>query len=271
LGVVPVFDTGLESQLPVLNTPQSEAAEAFRFVMAAVESQLARPDRMPRATVDHSYGDRVILVTSAATDDGRTTVVANAALAAATSGKRVLVLDADFAELGLTELLLPDYRSEDELVGITEVVVGTRTLGTAIRRVPLDRGTDLHILSRGSDMLSAQDVFGSSEAANLISLARDEYDLVLIDSPPLHEVGYATTLASLADRVIPVVRHRSLVSSLDELRRRLSLVHSRSLGYVYTQAPVSGELRRVGRHAGESEFGVVHDIELTSELERVAD
>ncbi|HXV70606.1 MAG TPA: Wzz/FepE/Etk N-terminal domain-containing protein [Acidimicrobiia bacterium] len=270
LGVVPMFDTGVASPLPVLNTPQSEAAEAFRFVMAAVESQLARPDRGSR-TADNGFGDRVILVTSAAPDDGRTTVVANAALAAAASGKRVMVVDADFAELGLTELFLPDYEYADDNVGLTEVVVGSRTLGTAVKRFPLERGTDLDVLSRGSDMLSAQDVFGSSEVANLIAQARQDYDLVLIDSPPLHEVGYATTLAGLADRVIPVVRHRSLVSSLDDLRRRLALVHSRSLGYVYTKAPVSGELRRVGKHADSSHFAVADEIALASELERISD
>ena len=270
LGVVPIFDTGVATPLPVLNTPQSEAAEAFRFVMAAVESQLARPDRTPRST-ENGFGDRVILVTSAAPDDGRTTVVANAALAAAASGKRVMVVDADFAELGLTELFMPDYEYGDDNVGLTEVVVGSRTLATAVKRFPLERGTDLDVLSRGSDMLSAQDVFGSSEVANLIAEARKDYDLVFIDSPPLHEVGYATTLARLADRVIPVVRHRSLVSSLDELRRRLALVHSRSLGYVYTKAPISGELRRAGKHAGSSQYDVVEEIALASELERISD
>lgn len=266
LGDIPVFSTKVESQLPVLNAPQSQSAEAFRFVMAAIESQLSRLDRIPHRATNPNVGDRVILVTSAAPGDGRTAIVANMALAAAQLGKKVLVLDADFAELELTELLVPDA---EDLLGITEIVVGTRSLASTVRLAQMGPSMDLSVLSRGSDLLSAQDVFASDEVAQLLEDARKEYDLILIDSPPLHEVGYATTLARLADRVLTVVRHRSLVSNVEALRRRLTLAKSRDLGYVYTNAPMSGELRRVGKHTREWTMVAIKEALIHPELEGV--
>lgn len=266
LGDIPVFSTKVESQLPVLNAPQSQSAEAFRFVMAAIESQLSRLDRIPHRATNPNVGDRVILVTSAAPGDGRTAIVANMALAAAQLGKKVLVLDADFAELELTELLVPDA---EDLLGITEIVVGTRSLASTVRLAQMGPSMDLSVLSRGSDLLSAQDVFASDEVAQLLEDVRKEYDLILIDSPPLHEVGYATTLARLADRVLTVVRHRSLVSNVEALRRRLTLAKSRDLGYVYTNAPMSGELRRVGKHTREWPMVAIKEALIHPELEGV--
>ena len=247
LGAIPEFDTEMETQVPMANAPQSESAEAFRFVMAAVESQLTRLEMTPQRGTALGWGDRVIYVTSTSPGDGRTTLVANMAIAAARSGKRVLALDADFATQGLTNILAP---GTEHSVGIAEVVVGTSSLTSAMRPISLGGG-DLHLLSRGSDVLSAQDLFGSKEAATLLQTIRHQYDLVLVDSPPFHQVGYATTLARLADRVLVVVTHRSLVSALEELSRRLSLIHGRDIGYVYNRAPVVGELRRIGKHTPE--------------------
>lgn len=247
LGAIPEFDTEMETQVPMANAPQSESAEAFRFVMAAVESQLTRLEMTPQRGTALGWGDRVIYVTSTSPGDGRTTLVANMAIAAARSGKRVLALDADFATQGLTNILAP---GTEHSVGIAEVVVGTSSLTSAMRPISMGGG-DLHLLSRGSDVLSAQDLFGSKEAATLLQTIRHQYDLVLVDSPPFHQVGYATTLARLADRVLVVVTHRSLVSALEELSRRLSLIHGRDIGYVYNRAPVVGELRRIGKHTPE--------------------
>ncbi len=251
LGSIPRFDYKIDTPLPVAKAPESQAAEAFRFVMAAVESQLSRPDA--GSYHEGAIGDRTIFVTSTAQGDGRSTVIANMAIAAARSGRRVLVLDADFSSQGLTGLLLSEAETT---VGITEVVVGTSTLAQAINEVPTGAG-ELFILSRGSDVLSAQDVFSSNEAADVIQSLRDDYDLVLVDSPPFLQVGYATTLARLADRVLVVVRHGSLVLSIEELRKRLSLIRSRDIGYVYNRASFVSQVHGLGKHAPTSDVSTV--------------
>ena len=241
LGAIPDFNVVTRSQLPVANAPDSLAAEAFRFVMAAVESQLFRAGS-PR----QSQRERIVLVTSASAEDGRSTLVANMAIAAARSGRRVLVIDADFVTQGVSKLLAPDSKAK---VGITEVVIGASTLDNAVKKAEVVAGIDLFLLSRGSDLMGAQDIFGSLEAAELFDTVRDEYDLILVDSPPLPTVGYATTLARLSSGVVITVSHRTQVSRLEEMDRRLSLIQSRRIGYVYNRAPGVSDTRRPGSGA----------------------
>lgn len=236
LGSIPDFDFVLQSQIPVANAPDSRAAEAFRLVMAAVESQLHRPGSSRQGP-----RERMVLVTSAAPQDGRSTLVANMAIAAARSGRRVLVLDADFLNHGVTQILLPGGQPR---AGITEVVIGAASLDAAVEPTQVVPGIELYVLARGSELMPAQDVFGSREAADLLDAVREQYDLIVVDSPPLLSVGYATTLARLSDGVVVVVPHRSQVAQLEELNRRLSLIQSRRIGYIYNKAPGQGESRR---------------------------
>ena len=246
LGAIPEFSGEIDTWLPVENAVHSRPAEAFRFVMAAIEAQLSRPDLPTHRTSDR--GDRMVFVTSASSGDGASTVVANIAIAGARSGRRVLLIDGDFSSQRLAELLLPD---REEHSGMADIVVGTCTLDEALEEVPMSSGGELYLLSRGSDVLGGQDLFGSNEIIEMFSKLRADFDLILIDSPPIHQVGYATTLARLADRVLLVVRHRASITSLEDLRRRLALIRARDLGYVYNRIPSAGETRRVARTAQE--------------------
>lgn len=245
LGSIPDFDIFVNTQLPVANAPQSRAAEAFRFVTAAVESQLFR-----RGAMRQGPDEKLVLVTSTSHQDGRSTLVANVAIAAARSGRRVLVIDADFVTQGVSQILLPESQPR---IGITEVVIGASSLENAVKEAPLVPGIELFLLSQGSDLMGAQDIFGSLEAAELLDSVREQYDLVLVDSPPLPTVGYATTLARLSDGVLIVVQHRTQVSRLEELNRRLSLIQSRRIGYVYNRAPGPGDIRRAKRPVAKTE------------------
>ena len=239
LGAIPDFDVVIRSQVPVANAADSRAAEAFRFVTAALESQLHR-----QGATRGGPRERMVLVTSASAHDGRSTLVANMAIASARSGRRVLVLDADFVTQGVTEILLPDGQPR---AGITEVVIGASSLENAVKEAQVVPGIELFVLSRGSDLMGAQDIFGSLEAAELFDTVREQYDLILVDSPPLPTVGYATTLARLSDGVVVVVPHRTQVAKLEELNRRLSLIQSRRIGYVYNKAPGQTDTRRTPR------------------------
>ena len=266
LGSVPAFDTVVRSQVPVANAPDSRAAEAFRFVTAAVESQLVR-----QGSSRQGPRERMVLVTSASAHDGRSTLVANMAIASARSGRRVLVLDADFVTQGVTEILLPDGPPR---AGITEVVIGATSLENAVTEAQVVPGIELFVLSRGSDLMGAQDIFGSLEAAELFDSIREQYDVILVDSPPLPTVGYATTLARLSDGVVVVVPHRTQVAKLEELNRRLSLIQSRRIGYVYNKAPGQTDARRTPRRPTTTSAGVPSESEAFEDepvMERISE
>lgn len=223
LADVPVFDdTSKETMLPVRDNPRSTAAEAFRFVASALDVRLEQANA------------RSMMFVSATVGDGKSTVVANTAMALARSGKRVLVVDADFGNQALSRLLLGDIRLG---AGLTEVVAGKVRLADATQSVEISRGIALDLLGRGLEPVAAVDFFGERETSSTIRRLSDLYDVVIVDGPPLLQVAYASTIARLADTVAMVVRHGAPFRTAQELAQRLGFIQSHVLGYVYNQAP----------------------------------
>ena len=116
------------------------------------------------------------------------------------------------------------------------------SLAQAIHVVGDDSGPRLHLLSRGREPVVAPDVFRSVPARTLITGLRDEYDLVLLDCPPLLQVAYSNSLVGFADGVIVVVEHDSPIAELEEVARRLEIIGTPIVGYVYNRAPLRPEM-----------------------------
>jgi len=235
LADVPNFkEERVDSTLPVIDAPTSVSAEAFRFVSASISLQQKWP-----ANDDGSKNFRSIVTVSAGLFEGKTVVTANTALAAAREGHRVLVVDADFGNQQLTELLVG---STMPLVGMTDVTAGRVSLQNAVVEVPHDGNGSVHLLSRGTVSVQAPDFFSAHGTAALFQSLSKIYDLVLIDAPPLLRVAYATTLARLADRAMIVVAHGEDTHAAEELRDQMELVGIPALGYVYNFAPLRAEM-----------------------------
>ena len=118
LAEVPDFrEEGLSSQLPVRDSPKSASAEAFRFAVAGIEMQAAT--RLAGDSPATEKTVKSLAVISGRVGDGKTTVAANLALAAAKRGSRVLVIDADFGDQQLAGHL---SSSPGKHLGITEIV-----------------------------------------------------------------------------------------------------------------------------------------------------
>jgi Mrp family chromosome partitioning ATPase/uncharacterized protein involved in exopolysaccharide biosynthesis len=235
LADVPNFkEERLDSPLPVVNAPTSAAAEAFRFVSASISLQQMWP-----ANDDGSKNFKSVIAVSAGLFEGKTVICANTALAAAREGHKVLVVDADFGNQQLTELLVG---SDVPLVGMTDVTAGTVSLQNAVVSISHDGAGSIHLLSRGTVSVQAPDFFASPDTKALFFSLSEIYDLVIIDSPPLLRVAYATTLARLADRAMVIVAHGEDTHSVEELREQMDLVGIPAIGYVYNFAPLRSEM-----------------------------
>lgn len=235
LADVPNFkDERVASMLPVVDAPTTASAEAFRFVSASISLQQLWP-----AQDDGTKNFNSVVSLSAGLFEGKTVVTANTAFAAAREGHRVLLIDADFGNQQLTELILGEG---PPLIGMTDVVAGGSSLAKAVVNVPQDSAGSLGLLSRGTAAVSAPDFFSAAATAKLFKQISTKYDLVLIDAPPLLRVAYATTLARLADRAMLVVAHGEDVHAVEELRDQMSLVGIPLIGYVYNLAPLRAEM-----------------------------
>lgn len=221
---VPRFsDEGIRTALPVLDMPQTRTAEAFRFAAAALDIQSAGSDAKSLVVVSGNAGD------------GKTTAVANSAMALAREGNRVLVIDADFGSQNLSQLLVGNV---PPAAGITEVVETGTSLRQAIVKVPVADGTSLSLLARGHRSVIASNFFRSAATRVFLEGIRGEFDLVLIDTPPLLHVAYTSVIARYADAALLVVNHGGSVNELEEVADRLAFIGTQPLGYIYNRSPL---------------------------------
>jgi capsular exopolysaccharide synthesis family protein len=229
LADIPDFtQEGLTTLLPVRDEPRSASAEAFRFAAASLELKMNRQEAKSLAIISPTLGA------------GKSTVLANIALAAARQGSRVLVIDADFGNQALTTLLAGDEGIREP--GLTEVVSGGLTLTQAIRSIAVAPDLLISLLSRGRQPVAAADLIRSQGAQTLFATAKKEFDMVLVDAPPLLQVAYASTLAGLVDAVLVLVAHGGSVAQLEEALGRLGLIGVSALGYVYNSSPLRREM-----------------------------
>ena len=203
-----------ESALITHARPRSEAAEAYRSLRTSI--------------LLSSYGapPKVILVTSAVPQEGKTTISANSALVLAQRGGRVLLVDADLRRPGIDRMF--GFRSA---AGLSTLISGAQKFEEAA--VPFADCPNLTILPAGPIPPQPAELLGSSVMKDYIARWRHEFDHVVIDSPPCLSVTDAVVLSPEADRVILVARSGKTTKIV--LRRACDLltqVNARVMGIV---------------------------------------
>ena len=183
LGVVTRMRTG--APLVVAKTPLSATAEEFRRIRSALSY----------ADIDGSV--RRLLVTSSSPGEGKSVFASNLALTLASTGQRVLLIDAD-----LRRPRVADYYGVDGSIGLSTVLLGDVDFEEAkVRRAD----TSLDLLTSGSIPPNPADLFTSEAMRALIDQVSRSYDHVIVDSPPVLSVADANLLSPLLDGTIVVV------------------------------------------------------------------
>ncbi len=206
-----------KSESPALVTyvrPKSEAAEAYRALRTSI--------------LLSSFGapPKVILVTSALPQEGKTTISANSALVLAQRGGRVLLIDADLRRPGIDKLF--GLRSRG---GLSSVISGVDKIDDVI--VQFTQVPNLWIMPAGPVPPQPAELLGSSVMKDHITRWRNEFDHIIIDTPPCLSVTDAVVLTPEADRVILVARSGKTTKAA--LRRACDLllqVNARIMGIV---------------------------------------
>lgn len=165
-------------------------------------------------------GPEVLLVTSALPGEGKTSFACDLAISAAQGGRRTLLVGAD-----LHRPRLGDFLGIEEAVGLTSVLTGRVTSHQAVQRWA---GGLIDVLPAGRVPEQPLELVGSPTMKSLLDVLRREYDLVVLDTPPLLAVSDAAVLAALADGAVLVVgRGRSAADDVaqvaDLLRTTTSL------------------------------------------------
>ena len=210
----------------------SASAEAFRTLRT--ELLLCRPSSTPR----------VLLISSAVSGEGKTTTAVNTAAALATCGATVLLIDGDLRLSRCHEAI-----GLAEAPGLTEYLLGEVT-SEPIQETSVER---LSFLSAGRFVANPSELLTSWRMAKLLQQARERYDFVVIDSPPLLAVSDGLLLANLSDGVIVVTeRGRSRHDHLRTILQRLHHSGAVAVGAVLNRGDADSEYYRYSRTMPES-------------------
>jgi capsular exopolysaccharide synthesis family protein len=139
---------------------------------------------------------RSIMLTSANAGEGASTIAANLAFSYSLLGKKVLLIDAD-----LRRPSLHTFYGKTMAVGLAEVLEGKHKLNDALLKVARE---ELFLLPAGNMSERSPDLIGIG-MKQLLDEAYDEYDVVIVDAPPLG-IAESLQLAALADAVLVVAK-----------------------------------------------------------------
>lgn len=168
---------------------------------------------------------RTVVVTSPAPGDGKTTVAANLAATFARQGMRVLLIDCDLRRGRLHSL----FRFSRE-PGLTQVLAGQAVLTQVVHQTPLD---GLSVLTTGSVPGNPGELVGGEPMRALLEQASQEFNLVVLDTPPVLAAADAAVLSSVVDATILVVRAgRTREMEAQTTIEHLTAVNARVVGAV---------------------------------------
>jgi succinoglycan biosynthesis transport protein ExoP len=211
LGVVP-FDMPGEAT-PAESHPMSVRSEAYRKV------------RTNLAFVNEGGTPKSIIITSAASSEGKTSLAVNLAIAGARAGQRVVLVDAD-----LRRPMVHTYLQITDQPGLVDVLAGTTELSDAIRFT--EKG-HFDVLTSGPVPSNPNELIGSETMLKTIRQLELDYSTVIIDTPPVLPVADALHLSVCVDAVVIVTRLGE--TTRDRLRRAkegLVNVHANIVGVV---------------------------------------
>lgn len=209
LAVIPSID-GWSRQGPVWlvteEQPTSPGAEAYRTLRTSIMA------------MGRQRNVRVVAVVGATLGEGKTATTANLASALAQAENRVLALSAD-----LRRPRLHDFFHVVNGAGLSEVLGGTAAIDEVIKR----RGPRSFIVTSGSIANRPAELLESEAMAALIRTLREQFDFVIIDTPPVLGLADALAIATLADAVLFVAHadtsRRSVLTQAAEQLRRLGV------------------------------------------------
>lgn len=188
LGGVPVYEKDEMdfSRLVVDNAPKSALSEAFRSIRTNLE--FICPDKKTR----------IITVTSSTSGEGKTFVAANLAGVIALSGQKVVVLDLDMRK---PKVHLA-FHGQNAL-GMSTILIGKSKLNTCIQKTTIE---SLDFIAAGPTPPNPSELIMRGQLDELLNNLKEQYDVILIDSPPVGLVTDGVLIMKKADIPLYIIR-----------------------------------------------------------------
>lgn len=197
------------------------------------KSPIAEAYRMLRTNIQYSSFDKKIksiLVTSATPSEGKSTTSGNLALTFDQEGKRVLLVDCD-----LRKPVLHKNFSISNQIGLSDYIAGQVELAQCI----VEYKENLHLIPSGKIPPNPSEMLSSQKMKEFVKEISEEYDVVIIDSPPVIAVTDAQIISTYVDGVVLVVASGKVdKDAVLKAKEKFTQVKAHMLGAVLTQVPV---------------------------------
>jgi len=217
-----VIATSMEAvELVTQVRPQSQMAESYRALRTSLLlSNLGAPPK-------------VIMMTSALPQEGKTTTSINCAVVLAQKGVRVLLIDADLRRPSIHRTLGMAPHS-----GVSNVLTGSTTIERAITQTSILPNLD--VLTAGTPPPNPAELLASTNMRDLLARLREQYDHIVIDTPPSLSVTDAVVLSPRADAVVLVIRSgQTTKQALRRSRDILTQVNAKIAGVLLNAVDLS--------------------------------
>jgi capsular exopolysaccharide synthesis family protein len=217
-GIVPAAQ-GTENVYRWLLESQAEAAKPLR----ALSLEL-------RGNSNHSEAT-VVQITSAREASGKTVIAANLALSLAAQGKKVCLVDADMRH-GILHSVFDVAPNK----GLSSLILDKAELEDVLQVSPL---AQVDVLTKGPTVRNPLHLLAQPQLEVAFNSLRMQYDVVIVDTPPLLTLSDASLLAPLADVVLVILRaNKSYSASVNRALEMLNSVSAKTVGLVLNGAPV---------------------------------
>lgn len=207
----------------VLQAGEDKVSESFRSLQTALMFLMPKPE--------HS----VVLVMGLIPGVGKSFVSLNLAATIAASGKKVLLIDADMRR-GVIH-----GRSK---FGLADVLAGIATLDTAVSQKHND---NLFVMNAGKTKLAACELLRGEAMDKLLKEAREKFDMVIVDTPPLNLVTDAELICPLVDYSLFVLHYGR--HSMEEIKETVERVKR------YSDKPAAIVMNHCEREPGRYGYG----------------
>jgi capsular exopolysaccharide synthesis family protein len=213
---------GVSPELLITNTGSTVQAEAYKHLRTSI--LLSTAGRAPKS----------LLVTSSVPAEGKTTTVINTATVLAQTGAQVLIIDADMRRPRLHQVL--DMSNDDGLSGILS---SDMTEHDVLSKIKKYQDSNIYLLSSGAIPPNPAELLGSSQMKQLLEIVGNNFNYVVIDSPPIASFTDGVLISALVDGVLLVV-HGGKTSRqvVKRARQMLHEIGAKIIGVVLNKAEV---------------------------------
>lgn len=207
--------------------PKHVVSEQFRTVRTNIEFAGAALDTC-----------QVIMFTSSAMSEGKSTVSANVAVTWAQAGKKVLLIDADLRR----PTVHATFRTLN-VDGVTTVLTGKEKADDVVEETFVN---NLSIITSGPVPPNPSELLNSKRMASLVDWAREKYDIIVLDAPPVLAVSDVQVLVPKTDGVVVVANMGKTLKG--DLRRTVEVLK-------LAKAKILGSVERVKAKRGDRGYG----------------